>query len=309
MRNLNNILLLGSSGFFGKNIKNHLNQMNAKIFEVSGKEEMDIEVPGNLNDYLKDNKEIKTIINCAAFVGGVAYGYQYQKELLEKNSKMALNIYEAAIENKLTNIINPISNCVYPANLEVYKEKQMFCGEPHESVYFYAQSRRFLIYLSKAYFEQYSLNTNNVVLSNMYGPYDHFEEERSHAVGAIIKKIIDAKKQSNGKVEIWGSGNQEREWLFVEDGVEAIVKSLKLENGCNTFNIGTNKTISIKEIAENVKDIAKWEGEFVFDLNKPEGVMKKSVDGSYGNNLISWEPKVDIETGLNKTISWYLNNI
>lgn len=309
MKNLENTLLIGANGFFGQNIQKYLVSKNITFYQINGKNDLDIEVEGNFTDFLKKNKNIKSIINCSAFVGGVSYGYSYQANLLTKNSKMAMNIYEGALKNGITNIINPISNCIYPSSVDTYREEDMFGGDPHESVYFYAQSKRFIIYLAESYFQQYGLNSNNIILSNMYGPYDHFEEKRSHAVGAIIRKVLDAKLNNINMVKIWGSGKQEREWLYVEDGVKAITKSFELSSGCNTFNIGTNKTVSIKELAELIKIKSKWEGSFTYDTTEPEGVLKKSVDGNYGNNLISWGPKVNIELGIEKTISWYLENV
>jgi GDP-L-fucose synthase len=309
MKNLEHTLLIGANGFFGTNIQEYLTSRNITFYQINGKNHLDIEVEGKLNNFLKKNKKIKSIINCSAFVGGVSYGYSYQANLLTKNSKMAMNIYEAALENNIKNIINPISNCIYPSSVETYKEEDMFGGNPHESVYFYAQSKRYTIYLAESYFQQYGLNSNNVILSNMYGPHDHFEEKRSHAVGAIVRKVLDAKLNGIDMVEIWGSGKQEREWLYVEDGVKAITKSFELASGCNTFNIGTNKTVSIKELAELIKIKSNWEGLFDYNTTKPEGVLKKSVDGNYGNNLISWSPKVNIEMGIEKTISWYLENL
>jgi GDP-L-fucose synthase len=308
MKNLENTLLIGSSGFVGKNLKKFLNSNNVNFYEIYGKEDVDIESEGKLDSFIKKNNTINSIINCAAFVGGVSYGYQFEKDLIYKNSKLALNIYEAAHRNKVQLVVNPISNCIYPSNIEVYKEKNMFEGLPHESVYFYAQSKRFTIFLSEAYFKQHGICSNNIILSNMYGPDDHFEEERSHAVGAIIRKIVEAKRSNIKSVEIWGSGNQEREWMYIEDGVNAIVKSFNITAGYNTFNIGENSTFSIKFISEKIKKISKWDGELIYNPNKPEGVLKKSVDGTYGNSLIKWKPKTDIETGLKNTINWYMEN-
>ena len=115
-------------------------------------------------------------------------------------------------------LINPISNCAYPGDLSFYEEESFWNGKPHESVFDYALTRRLIVALGNSYYKEYGFSSTNVVLSNMYGPGDHFDEERSHALGALINKIYNAKKNNLNSIEIWGSGDPIREWLYVKDG-------------------------------------------------------------------------------------------
>ena len=302
------VLVVGSKGFLGSWVKKILlAKTNHEILEISGKESLDITNIEDLQNFVyKHNPE--AIINCAAFVGGISYGYKYPARLLYENSKIALNLYEISRKNDVGILINPISNCAYPGHLTTYVESQFFDGPPHESVYNYGIAKRLSVDLGNGYFVQYKFSSANVVLSNMYGPEDHFDIERSHALGALVKKICDAKINNIQKVEIWGSGKPIREWLYVQDGANALIKSLDLEKGHHFFNVGVQKGISIIDLANTIKKIVNWDGEFFFNADKPDGVYEKKVDGSKGESKLNWMPDIDLEYGIEKTVEWYMVN-
>ncbi len=302
-----NILLIGSQGFLGSHVKNLLDQNHENYQEIKNKKDVDIRNLEEFDKFVRQN-EFKSIINCSAFVGGIAFGYKYQADLLQINSLMAVNIYEMAKKYKIEKVINPISNCVYPGHLELYEEKNFWNGPPHESVFNYGLSKRLMVGLGESFYQQYGITTSNVIMSNMYGPHDHFEEERSHALGAIIKKVSNAKKSNSKSIEIWGTGKPVREWLYVEDGAKALVKSLNLNDGSYLFNVGINKGSSINEISDMISHAFNWNGNFVYDSSKPDGVMKKTVNGDYGKRLLDWAPEVKLNDGIKKTVDWYIKN-
>ena len=302
------VLVVGSKGFLGSWVKKMLlTDTNHETLEISGKESLDITKIEDLQNFVSKHKP-EAIINCAAFVGGISYGYKYPARLLYENSKIALNLYEISRKNDVGILINPISNCAYPGHLTTYVESQFFDGPPHESVYNYGIAKRLSVDLGNGYFEQYKFSSANVVLSNMYGPEDHFDIERSHALGALVKKICDAKINNIQKVEIWGSGKPIREWLYVQDGANALIKSLDLEKGHHFFNVGVQKGIAIIDLANTIKKIVNWDGEFFYNADKPDGVYEKKVDGSKGESKLNWMPDIDLEYGIEKTVEWYMVN-
>ena len=302
------VLVVGSKGFLGSWVKKMLlADANHETLEISGKESLDITKIEDLQNFVSKHKP-EAIINCAAFVGGISYGYKYPARLLYENSKIALNLYEISRKNDVGILINPISNCAYPGHLTTYVESQFYDGPPHESVYNYGIAKRLSVDLGNGYFEQYKFSSANVVLSNMYGPEDHFDIERSHALGALVKKICDAKINNIQKVEIWGSGKPIREWLYVQDGANALIKSLDLEKGHHFFNVGVQKGIAIIDLANTIKKIVNWDGEFFFNADKPDGVYEKKVDGSKGESKLNWMPDIDLEYGIEKTVEWYMVN-
>ena len=301
------VLIVGSNGFLGSHIKSILNnEYEHEVLEITGKDQIDITKYDYLDEYLSKSRP-DVVINCAAFVGGISYGYKYPARMLYENSLMAINLYNASQKNKVEKLINPISNCAYPGNLTTYKEDYFFDGPPDDSVYNYGIAKRLYVQLGKSFYKEKNFSSVNVVISNMYGPDDHFDIERSHALGAIIKKVHDASKESNNEVEIWGTGKPIREWLYVKDGARALINSINLGSGHHFFNVGIEKGISILELAEIIKDKFGWDGKFVLDSSKPDGVLEKKVDGTLGAGKLNWRPETNLIDGIQTTVDWYIN--
>ena len=158
------------------------------------------------------------------------------------------------------------------------------------------------------YNKQYGLDVINLILSNMYGPEDHFEAERSHALGALIMKFVKAKNENAPYVEVWGTGTPVREWLHIDDGAEAMVRAINIPSHIEPINIGIAKGISIIEMAEMIKKYVGYSGEIKLDPSKPDGAPYKTVDGSKGEKLLNWKPERNFEKGIKETIEWYLKN-
>ena len=306
---MKNILVFGANGFLGKNLIKSLNSYSnfENIYELNGKNDLDLTNYKELDNFLS-NRKIDSIINCAAFVGGISYGYEFPAELIDINTTMANNLFKASQINNVKLLINPISNCAYPGNQTLYQEENFWDGPPHESVLEYGLSKRHYVSLGSAYYKQYRFSSVNLVLSNMYGPFDHFEEKRSHALGALLKKIYYAKVNNLDSIQIWGSGKPIREWLYVEDAVTALIKSLELKNGFYFFNIGVNFGISILDLAKIIAKELDWKGEFKFDLTKPDGVAEKRVLGETSIKFLDWSPNVKLEDGIRNTVQWYIEN-
>lgn len=302
------VLVIGSNGFLGSWTKKILiEDSEHEVLEIKNKEHIDILSYSELFNHFKKTKP-NIVINCAAFVGGISYGYKYPAKILNDNTLMALNLYKASYNTSVTKLINPISNCAYPKSLTTYSEEEFFNGPPDESVYDYAISKRMYVDLASSYMKEFNFSSVNVVLSNMYGPNDHFDSERSHALGALIMKICNAKLNNEKSVVIWGTGNPIREWLYVEDGAKALIKSINLDDGNHFFNIGVNKGISIIDLANIIKTKVGWHGEFKLDLERPDGVLEKKVDGNFGKKILNWSPEVNLENGIEITVDWYLKN-
>lgn len=303
-----NVLLIGSDGFLGKNIKSVLKESNKyNFFEIRNSEDLDILNYDLFSRYLLNN-DINKILNCAAFVGGISYGYRYQADLLSINSQMAINLYKASKETNVSMLINPISNCAYPEKYKEYEESKFWDGKIHESVFNYGLSKRLFVGLGEAYYKQFNFSSSNIVMSNMYGPLDHFEIERSHALGALILKIFNAKKNNISFIDIWGTGKPIREWLYVKDGAESLIRALELEPGHHFFNVGSGQGYSVIEIAKKIAKEFDWDGEFKFDTSKPDGVLEKKVNPKLGEAILNWSPKTTIDEGIKLTVEWFIEN-
>ena len=206
--------------------------------------------------------------------------------------------------------INPISNCSYPGHLtKDFQERDWWDGELHESVLTYGFVRKASWVQGWAYFKQYGMESIHLILPNMYGPGDHFEEKRSHALGALIKKITDAKIEKKPEVIVWGTGTPVREWLYVEDAADVLIKSISIMPTIYPINIGVGKGISVKEMAELIKNIAGYKGKLIFDPTKPDGAPHKTMNNSRMiKHFMGWQPPTSLKNGIGNTVNWYIKN-
>jgi GDP-L-fucose synthase len=298
------ILVTGCTGFLGKRVCRQLESQGLPYLGISRQNGPDLRERRDTLAFFQD-KQPRQVINCAAFVGGIQFGYKHPAELFQNNLLMTLNLLEAAHITKVIRLVNPISNCAYPGDATFFKEEEFWNGPLHESVMVYGFVRKASWMGAWAYAKQYGLDVINLILSNMYGPEDHFEEERSHALGALIMKIVRAKQTQQTQVFVWGSGKPVREWLHVDDGAEAMVRALKVAPSVDPINIGIGKGISIWEMATLIKDLVGYEGELVLDTSKPDGAPYKTVDGSRGTRHFGWTPNRDFKQGVAEAVLWY----
>lgn len=301
------IAVTGATGFLGKRVVKKLQAQGHDPILTS------LSMGVDLRDYQQafqffDEHRPEVLLNCASFVGGIQFGYKYPADLFENNLLMNVNLLRAARETGVGRIVNPISNCVYPAKAMLFKEEEIWDGPMHDSVLVYGFVRKAFWVGSWANNRQHGMDIVNIVLSNMYGPEDHFEEERSHALGALIMKFVEAKRSNAPFVNVWGSGKPVREWLHVDDGAEAMIRSIEMPATTDFINIGVAHGISILDMCELIKELTGYQGAIQLDPSKPDGAPYKTVDGSKGEQLLNWKPSKDFREGVAETIHWYEEN-
>ena len=301
------ILVTGATGFLGKRICRKLEEYGLPYTKTSL----------SLGVDLRNSEETQTlfaeirpeyVLHCAAYVGGIQFGLKHSAELFRNNMLMCIHLLEACQKYGVKRLVNPISNCAYPSKARLFQESEFWDGPLDESVQFYGITRKMSYMGALAYQKQYGLDTINLILSNMYGPEDHFEEERSHALGALIMKMVRAKEESAASVTVWGTGNPVREWLYVDDGAEAMIRALKIQPYPDIINIGVASGISIRELAEMIQRLVGYTGELHYDISKIDGAPYKTVNGQMGETLLSWRPEISLEKGIQETIAWYMEN-
>jgi len=299
------ILVLGATGFLGRHVCRKLTERKSTYVETSLSLGVDL-LSWDAVKKLFEKHKPSVVLNCAAYVGGIGYGYKYPATIYHKNMLMQINILRACTEFNVQRLINPISNCAYPGEATLFREEEFWDGPIHESVLAYGLSRKAFVVGSWAFHKQHGLDTINLVMSNMYGPGDHWDEERSHAMGALIMKFARAKRENEPSVTVWGTGKPVREWLYVGDGAEALIRAIDIPPQEGIINIGVGKGISIKELAERIKNEMAYEGTITYDTSKPDGAPYKTVDGSLGHEIFSWKPEKPLEIGIKETVESYL---
>jgi GDP-L-fucose synthase len=301
------ILVTGATGFLGKRVCKQLTLQGLPFKKTA------LQLGTDLRDKAQTLAlfgEIRPsyVLNCAAYVGGIQFGVKHPAELFQNNLQMTLNLLDACKQYSVMRLVNPISNCAYPGDATYFKEEEFWNGPLHESVMVYGFVRKASWVGSWAYAQQYGLDTVNLILSNMYGPEDHFEEERSHALGALIMKFVEAQRRGVPIVEVWGSGKPVREWLYIDDGAEAMIRGMSIDSHIDPINIGVGKGISIIELAHLIKEITGYTGDIKLNPSKLDGAPFKTVDGRKGRELFGDYPHQKLRAGIDKTVAWYKEN-
>lgn len=303
------IVIAGGSGFVGSHVADKLKEYNCKVFIPRTKDGIDFRSKDHCADYL-DKTKPDIVINCAASQGGIGYHVGKQADLFMDNIRMGLFLMEAAQKIKVEKIVNIVAGCSYPGYLEKdeLSEDDYWNGELHESIFSYGFPRKASIAYGKALKMQYGFNSIHLILANMYGPGDHFNFAQSKALPALLRKFYEAKKKETPQVEIWGTGKPIRDWLYVKDGAEGILVAGLRYNKVEPLNIASGVGISIKNLAETIRDIVGYKGELIYNTYKPEGALKKTLGIKKMKEELHWVPKTPIEKGIRETLKWFDKN-
>ena len=295
---MNKILITGGTGLVGSTINGdiHLGSADGDLRDMS--------VVNNIFEKYKPTH----VVHCAAKVGGV-YGNMIAKgEFYFDNVMMNTNILEACRIHNVKKLVSLLSTCIFPDKIEYpLTENKIHLGEPHWSNYGYAYSKRMLDVQAKVYRDQYGVDFVSVVPTNIYGPNDNFNLKTSHVVPALIHKCYLAKK-NNTDLEIWGSGNPLREFIYSKDIGRLIDWSLNNYSDSEPLILSTSNEISIKKLVGLIVDAMDFNGNVIFDDKKPDGQFRKPADNSKLMNLIPNFKFTPIEEGIQDTVDWFIEN-
>ncbi len=256
----------------------------------------------------------------AAKVGGIVANNTYRGEFIYENLAIQNNVIHQSYLHGVTKLMFLGSTCIYPKNCpQPMKEEYLLTSELEYTNEPYAIAKIAGIKMCESYNLQYGTNFISVMPTNLYGPGDNFDLEKSHVLPALIRKMHEAKERGDARVEIWGSGTPRREFLYSEDMADACVFLMENRDFKDTFsttkeirnthiNIGTGTDISIKELAETIKKIVGFEGELYFNTDKPDGTMVKLTDPSKLHAL-GWKHKIELETGIATVYQWYKEQV
>ena len=304
--NSEKILITGANGLVGSALTRYLKDKNYNIFPVTRKE-ADLFKFDETMDIVNEIKPTM-IINSAARVGGILANNENRTEFIIENLKINMNLLEAVKYHNEIKFINLGSSCIYPLNApNPIKEESIMSGhlEPTNSPY--AMAKLTAIEIGDAITKQHGNTIINLMPTNLYGPNDNFDEKSSHVIPGLIARMHKAKINSSKEFKIWGTGKPLREFLFVDDFADAV--QFIIDNNINEklLNIGSGKEISILDLVKLIKNIINFEGELIFDSEKPDGNPRKLLDSSKINTL-GWTPKTELVDGIERTYNWYKNN-
>ena len=316
--NLNDkIYIAGHSGLAGSAIVRQLESRGFTNLLMRTHKELDLTNQTQVQNFFQQEKPDYVIL-AAAKVGGIHANNTYPADFIYQNMMIEANIINSAYENKVKRLLFLGSTCIYPKAVEQrMREDALLTGILEATNEPYALAKIAGVKLCESYNRQYNTDFRSVMPTNLYGINDNFHQEDSHVIPALMRRFHEAKVKQEPEVVVWGTGNAMREFLYVDDMAEASLFVLGLNQKTyqditkpmlSHINIGTGKEVTIREMAETMKDIVDFGGKITFDDTKPEGSLRKLIDVSLLSS-IGWQYKTDLKLGLEKTYEWYQVNI
>lgn len=308
-------MVAGHKGMVGSAVLRNLQSRGYTNLITIDRNEADLRSQQQVFDFMEENQPDVVVI-AAAKVGGIMANNIYRGEFLYDNLMIEANLIEASRRVGVKKLLFLGSSCIYPKFAEQpIREESLLTGTLEFTNEPYAIAKITGIKLCESYYRQYGCNYFSAMPTNLYGPGDNFDLEKSHVLPALMRKFHEAKAAGKDHVMVWGTGTVLREFMYVEDLASALVFLLEnvdakdiYEKDITQINIGTGSDVTISALAELVKDITGYQGKIIYDTSKPDGTPRKLMDSSRLHEL-GWESSVSLEEGIRRTYKWFLENI
>jgi len=302
------IVVTGSQGFLGRHLMPVLNS-TYKTDQVIGLARKDYNL-SNSDDVQRLFLDIKPdiVVHLAAYSGGIGANARCPADFYHRNILLQALMFRAAAEHEVRKLIYPIGGCSYPADaISPIDEDQLWNGYPQPESAGYSMAKKMGIVASRAYRQQYGLNSVILIPGNMYGEYDNFRNTESHVVPALIRRCFEARQAGRGELEMWGTGQPVRDFVYAADVASLFPFFIDHYDSSDPVNISSGTTTSIKNLAELVCDLMGFHGILRWDAEKPDGQMVK-IFSNRKMQLLGLSCSTTLQHGLEKTISWLIHN-
>ncbi|MEM1325844.1 MAG: GDP-L-fucose synthase [Bacteroidota bacterium] len=304
------IYVAGHRGMVGSAIVRKLKAEGFHNIVTRTSKEVDLRNQLVVNDFFAEERP-EYVFLAAAKVGGILANNSYRGEFLYDNLMIQTNVIHAAHQNEVQKLLFLGSSCIYPKLAEQpLKETALLTGELEHTNEPYAIAKIAGIKLCDAYRDQYGCNYISAMPTNLYGPNDNYDLQKSHVLPALIRKFHEAKKNDSASVTIWGTGTPKREFLHVDDLADACFYLMRTYNEAGLVNIGVGEDVAIKDLAMLIKEIVGFEGDLEHDLSKPDGTPRKLMDVSKLAS-VGWTARIGLKEGIRQvyedleSADWY----
>jgi GDP-L-fucose synthase len=302
------IYVAGHRGLVGSAIVRRLQAEGYSDVITRTSRELDLREQQQVRQFFAEEKP-EYVFLAAAKVGGILANESRPAEFIYDNLMIEANVIDAAYRSGVTKLLALGSTCIYPRLApQPLTEDSLLTGPLEPTNQWYAVAKIAGIKLCQAYQRQYGCQFISAMPTNLYGPGDNFDLEASHVMPALIRKCHDAKMSGASSVTIWGTGKPQREFLHVDDCASACLFLMENYAAEDIVNIGVGEDVSIRRLAELVKETVGFQGDLVFDSTKPDGTPRKLVDVSRMREM-GWKAEIGLERGLRMTYDWYLKQL
>lgn len=302
------IYVAGHRGLVGSAIVRELQKKGYTNIIGKTHKELDLMDSMAAENFFKEEKP-EYVFLAAAKVGGIYANSTYPADFIYENLQIQNNVIGNAYKYKVKKLMFLGSSCIYPKMCpQPIKEEYLLSGYLEETNEAYALAKISGLKMCEFFNKQYGTNYISVMPTNLYGPYDNFHLENSHVMPALIRRFHEAKVNNAKEVVVWGSGTPLREFLYSEDMADACIYLMENYEGNDFFNIGTGKEITIRGLAELIKEVVGYEGEIIWDTTKPDGTPRKLLDVSRLESQ-GWRYKMELKNGIRETYKWFMENV
>jgi GDP-L-fucose synthase len=299
------VVVTGGSGFLGRHVVDALRARGCAQVAVPRKARYDLTREAAVEQLFADERP-DIVIHLAAVVGGIGANREWPGRFFYENVMMGALVLEHARRAGVRKFVGVGTICAYPKLAPIpFLERDLWNGYPEETNAPYGIAKKMLLVQGQAYRTQYGMNAIHLLPVNLYGPHDNFDPSSSHVIPALIRKFLEAQARGDREVTIWGTGNATREFLYVADCAEAIVRATEQYDAPEPVNLGAGFEISIKNLAELIAELTGFRGVLVFDRSKPDGQPRRSLDVTRARHAFGFEATTPFREGLQRTIDWY----
>ncbi len=300
MERKDRVYVAGHRGLVGSAIVRRLEADGYEKLLLPARKDLDLRRQAEVERFFQAERP-EYVFLAAARVGGILANDTYRADFIRDNLLIETNVIDAAHRNGVKKLLFLGSSCIYPKLApQPIKEESLLTGPLEPTNQPYALAKIAGLELIDAYRRQYGFRGVSVMPTNLYGPGDNFDLNKSHVIPALVRKFHEAKVSNAKEVVVWGTGNPRREFLYVDDLADACAFLMKTYDGAGMLNVGTGVDLTIRELAEAVKEVVGFRGELAFDTSKPDGTMRKQLDVSK-LSAMGWQAKVDLKEGLART--------
>lgn len=304
-----NVMVTGGAGFLGSPLVENLrSRSNDVTVFVPRSANYDLTERTNIRRAFCDS-EADIVVHLAATVGGIGANRANPGRYFYENAVMGIELLELARQFDVDKVTILGTICAYPKHTEVpFSEEDLYDGYPEETNAPYGVAKKALLTQSRAYRRQYGFNSIYLMPVNLYGPRDDFNLETSHVIPAIIRKCVEARERGHTEIVAWGTGEPTREFLYVEDAAEGILTATERYDKSDPVNLGSGMEITIRKLVNTIANLTGYEGNVVWDTDKPDGQPRRRLDTSRARERFGWTASTEFKVGLKRTIEWYERN-